>query len=310
MVFKTTKILKTLLLLLYIILTSYTSVIVAEPALTPKLKIVTSIKPFYNLIAAIAEPICELQLLVRGNASPHDYTLKPSDIKMLKAADLIFWGGPSLEPYLVKTLQQHQHKILTIDLANLPNIEKLPIRNSKNWGRHGNHKHPECCGHNFDPHIWLSLRNAKVIVKKAATILTKHDPYNKIIYQKNLKSFLTELTTLDTNIKQKFAAISQQQYLVFHDAYQYFEKHYSLNPLGAITLHPEIPPGIKHVQALKQLMLQEPVQCFFREPQFQPNFLHTLTKATQIKSGILDPIGNDAHLGSQGLFDIITKSCR
>ena len=286
---------KLMLPLLYLVLLLQSS---ASDA-TARLNIVVSTKPFYNMVAAVADSACNIKLLVSGNSSPHDYTLKPSDLGMLQQADVIFWGGDGIEPFLTRVLQQNPQPHKITDLAALHDIKKLPIRSNKNWQTH--QQSAGCChGHSFDPHLWLSITNAKIMVHAIATTLRTYDPANAKIYTRNAQKFLQRLNATDAELTKKLTTISNKSYLVFHDAYQYFEQHYGLSPSGAVTLHPEIPPSIAHVQHIKKLAQTAKVVCLFREPQLQPQLLQNLSKGSNIKIGVLDPVGKDADLGPNG----------
>ena len=275
-----------------------------------QLNIVVSIKPFYNLVAAVTKNSCHLTLLVRGNASPHEYTLKPSDLRLLSQANIIFWGGENLEPFLVKVINKSKNSAKNpkiINLSTIPHLKLLQIRNSKNWQPHAHCTHNPNAKDNFDPHFWLSIHNATTMVQSIVASLSETDPINALLYQANAKDFLQQLQKMDTNLKSQLSSVQNHNYLVFHDAYQYFETNYPLSPMGALTLHPEIPPSIKHLQKIKQLMLHEKIYCLFSEPQFQPAFITTLLKNTPVKHDVLEPIGNDADLGKDGYLVLMQK---
>lgn len=264
------------------------------------LTIVISIKPFYNLVAAVTHQLGTLHLLVPGNTSPHYYTLKPSKLQILNQADIIFWGGKNIEPSLAKIIKNYQKNtaITIIDLSKLPKLEYKPIRNQAltNISEHS----PQHAHHDFDPHIWLSINNAKIIVSNIANILSNLDPKNANQYNINALKFKDKLQHLDQQLMTKLNPIKTKPYLVLHDAYQYFETHYNLNPLGALTIHPEISPSIKHLHHIQQTIAKKQLICIFNEPQFEPAYLQTLVANTAIKSGILDPIGQDQDLGEDG----------
>lgn len=272
--------------------------------------IVVSIKPFYNLVAAVTKNSCQLKLLVHGNNSPHDYTLKPSDLQILAQANIIFWGGQNIESFLVKVINKSSKKgsnTEAINLSTLPGIDLLPIRNSVNWEPHKHCNNDAHIENNFDPHLWLSIHNAKIMLNNIAATLGKYDPKNTLLYQANANDFLQRLEQLDKQSKIKLSRVKDKRYVVLHDAYQYFEKNYALSPAGAITLHPEIPPSVKHIQEIRQLMQHEQMQCLFSEPQLQPPFIKTLLKGTKVKIGSLDPIGEDLDMGENGYLILIKK---
>lgn len=294
--------------LIYMLLLIHASIGSATTKTQPN--IVVSIKPFYNLVAAITKNSCHLTLLVRGNASPHEYTLKPSDLRLLAQANLIFWGGAKLEPFLVKAINKSNKsakKPMIVNLAALPSLNLLPIRNTSNWQPHAHCAHQPNAKANFDPHFWLSIHNSTTMVHGIVATLSEGCPTNAALYQANAQDFLQQLQKLDAKLTSQLSSVQNHSYLVLHDAYQYFETNYLLSPMGALTLHPEIPPSIKHLQKIKQLMQHEQIYCLFSEPQFKPAFITTLLKNTPVKHDVLEPIGKDADLGPDGYLVLMQK---
>lgn len=267
--------------------------------------IMVSIKPFYNICAKVMQSVGKPHLLLANNASPHDYQLKPSDAKMIDSADLIIWGGPELEGYLqkpVSSLANHD-----LNLAKVPGLKLLPMRTDTNWEQHSHdhdHDHGQC-NHSHahmvdDPHFWLDPNNAIVIAKAIAKRLAEIDPANAKTYFKNVGEFAKQLKIEEGSWHRKLAPYKDKPYIASHDAYQYFNKHFGLDGVGAISLHPEIPPSIQRVQQIHQLLVAEKITCIFSEPQFNYKIIDTLIKGTNVHKGQLDPLGQDANLGPNG----------
>lgn len=302
---------------------------------TRPLNIVVTIAPFYNLIAAISGELNQIKLLVPINTSMHGYNLKPSDLTALRQADLIFWGGEQIETFLAKPIKHIPKTQQIVAFTDVPNMVLLPTRSSANWEEPHHHEHGKEQGHvhneepvnhahgveqepghnhehlhthgMYDPHIWLSLANAKTMSIIIADTLAKIDPEYATTYQNNAKQFQTKLAALDQSLQQKFTGISSAPYLVFHDAYQYLELDYHLNPIGAITLQPESPVSAQRLQKIRQQIKDNKVQCIFSEPQFSPKIVELLLANNTVKHGILDPLGQTADLGVDGYIVLLTK---
>ncbi len=270
--------------------------------------VIASIKPYYNLIAAVTGQIFSPQLLITGNASPHNYTLKPSEIQQLQKANIILWGGCAGEPFLTKVLKQLHKTTLVFDVSQLPNIKKLPIRTTANWA-HNKHCHHSNTKHTFhkpfDPHIWLSIQNANIIVYTITNTLSKMDPIHEPEYRTNASLFLEKLHNLEQQLKHRLQNILDKPYLVFHDAYQYFETHFQLNPISAITINPEAPPSAKKIYQIQQLLKKKQVACIFSEPQFPQKTINNLLAGTQVIHDVLDPLGQDSDLGPIGYITLL-----
>lgn len=261
-------------------------------------RIVVTIKPLYNLAAALMQGINSSNkpiLLLQGNVSPHDYSLKFSDVRHLEQADLIVWGGEQLEFFLIKLLKQQQFSNKLFTVQNLPGLNKLNFRNKQY----------------LDEHLWLSPENAKIIVKALEKILITLDPKNAKKYAANRRKFLIKLASVDSHIKSKLKFVTNKTYLVFHDAYQYFEKFYGLQSPIVISDHPAIPLSIQRMLVINDLIVKNQVHCIFKEPQFTSKSLDSLLKSNdlngQLKVGILDPLGSDQDLGAEGYFRLINN---
>jgi zinc transport system substrate-binding protein len=270
------------------------------------LNIVSSIKPFYNITAFITQNVDTQQnLLVKSNSSPHDFSLKPSDVTSLNQADLIIWSGPELETFLIKLLSQPQYKTQILQLDSIPNLNILPLRSKHHDDHDRSHDHSHAG--NLDPHFWLDPENAKLIATAIAEKLIQIDPKHKQQYKINLTNFNAKLDQLMLSLQSKLESIQHKPYMVFHDGYQYFENYFKLDFAGAVTINTSLPFSAKKIIELQQKMIQQHVVCIFSEPQFQPKIINTLIADTNIKTGELDPLGDDADLGANGYFMLLSK---
>lgn len=266
--------------------------------------IMVTIKPFYNICARVMQSVGKPELLLHNNASPHDYQLKPSDVKLIENADLIIWGGPELEAYLQKPLSNVTAN-KALNLAKISGLKLLPLRTSTNWEthdhEHGDHSHCNHGGFN-DAHFWLNPDNAIVIAQSIAKQLSKIDPVNAKIYSKNAKEFASEIYAKDKKWQQRLKPMHDVPFIVFHDAYQYFDNYFKLDGVGSITLNPEIPPSVQRIQQIQALLKQKHASCIFSEPQFNSKIIATVTEGLKVYHGTLDPLGTEADIGPNGYF--------
>lgn len=273
----------------------------------PPLRVVVSITPFYALVAAVMQDIATPQLLVKPGTSPHDYTLKPSDMQQLVNADLIFWGGPLLETFLVKPLNNLKEEAATpiVEFDKAPNLLLLPLRQSAAWDT-GEHQHGHEHRHSDqDMHFWLNPNNASILTDMIVHHLSVLDPLHIAIYKKNGAQLKQRLKKLDAHITQELNPVKSVSYIVFHDAYQYFEQHYGLKGVGSITLNPEIPPSAKRLKKIRTIIEQSKAQCVFREPQFQPKLVESIVADLGVRTGELDPIGQASQNNPEGYFTLL-----
>lgn len=281
--------------------------------------IMVSIKPFYNLCAKVMQNVGEPQLLLKNNASPHDYQLKPSEVKLIDSADLVIWGGPELEGFLQKPIA-NAAQTKNLNLSTIPSLKLLPLRTSTNWAEHTHshaaeeHDHDHDHGNHHshahdvnDAHFWLSPDNAILIANAIAKQLSEMDPAHAAIYIKNSQDFAKEIRAKKPEWKQQLSSVKTTPFIVFHDAYQYFDAYFGLNCVGSISLNPEIPPSAQRIQQIQELLIQQKVRCIFSEPQFNNKIIETLTNGMQIHTGVLDPLGQDADIGPNGYIILINN---
>lgn len=152
-------------------------------------------------------------------------------------------------------------------------------------------------GHNhakdaMDPHIWLDPQNAKVIAKAASDALSAVDPENAATYAANLSDLNARLDALSAEIGETLAPAKGKAFVVFHDAYHYFEHRFDFEAAGSITVSPEAQPGAERVREIRDRIKELGAVCVFSEPQFTPALIETVTEGSNAKGGVLDPLGS------------------
>ncbi|KOO16232.1 zinc ABC transporter substrate-binding protein [Vibrio xuii] len=254
--------------------------------------ILTSIKPIQLITLELTKGVSEPEVLVASNASPHDYALKPSDVKRLRTAELVIWYGSDLEPFLTKVLESQQN-VLTLNAT-----EGLELRE---FGG-GHHDHDGHDHGSHDPHFWLGYKPTLQIAQAISERLAEVDAENKAQYQANFAAFEAQLTEQQEQIKAQLAPVADAGYYVFHDAYGYFEQDFPLNHLGYFTVSPDRKPGAKTLIAIRKALKNHNAQCVFSEPQFTPAVVESVTRGSQAKTGVLDPIGAEIEVVAGGYF--------
>ena len=282
-----------------------------------ELQVVTSIKPIHSLASLLMDGIGTPKLIVDGSNSPHNFTLKPSHAKMLQNADLVFWVGENIEIFLEKPLSTVAKKAKKIELMEINQIKKIKFREKnifedhhddhghKKHDDHGHKKHDDH-GHahgEHDPHIWLDPLNAKVILKVMAKNMKMMDKKNSARYDANLKKANAKIDVLISEINKVIN--KNAKYVVFHDAYQYFEKRFGLKTLGALTVNTDVLPGAEQLKVIRKVIKKKNANCIFSEPQFNPKIIKAIAKDTNIKTGVLDPLGADLQNNQDLYFKLI-----
>lgn len=272
------------------------------------LKVVTSIKPLYSLATALTEGTStETTLLVKGAASPHTYSMAPSEARALQDANVVFWVGPSLEHFLEKPLDALGGNAEIVELEEAPGVETLAPReggafeadDDEDEGHDGHHHGA------IDPHMWLDPMNAKAFAAAMAATLEKDDPANAAIYADNAKKLDGRLDALTSGIQAQIDAVDAKPYVVFHDAYHYFGNRFGVEAAGSITVNPEAPPSAQRIREIHDKLTELGAACVFSEPQFPPKIVDTVIEGTDARTGVLDPLGAGLKDGPDLYFTLM-----
>lgn len=279
-------------------------------------KVVASIKPVHSLVAGVMQGVGEPRLLVSGGASPHDYSLKPSDTRALGEAQLVFWIGPDLERFLVKPLHNVKDRVRAVALLDAPGMTVLPLREGGAWEPHphghddksgadSEHKHERTADR--DAHVWLDPVNAVAMVRQIVAQLGEADAAHKADYERNGAALMERLNQLNQQLRTELAPVKDQPYIVFHDAYQYFERRYDLSAVGSVVLNPEQRPGAKRVGQIQARIRDLKARCAFSEPQFQSALVETVIADSSARRGTLDPLGAELTAGPEAYFQLLQR---
>lgn len=321
--------------------TAFAAVLAAVAALAgtsqgqAKPEIAVSIKPVHSLVASVTRGVAEPYLLIPGSASPHTYSLKPSDAQALENADFVFWVGEDMETFMTQPLAALADNARRVPLAEAPEVTLLDIRSGDDWERHDdshgeNHGHGDDHAHDdghdhahgdhaqdkkgehahgdTDMHIWLDPANAKAMVARIVNVLSETDQANAETYEANGAETLKRLDSLEAELSEKLAPVQDKPYFVFHDAYQYFEVAFDLNNVGSITLNPEVPTSARRVREITEKIETTGANCIFAEPQFEPKLIDVVTEGTDVRSGVLDPLGADIDAGPDLYFALMRRN--
>ena len=313
--------------------------VMATSPIRAEIKVVTTIKPLHSLIANVMDGVGEPSLIIEGSTSPHSFTLKPSHAKLLEEADLIFWVGEGIETFMERPIESIVKNAEVVKFMEVESIEKLKFREESIFGNHDDHddhdedhddhdedhddhddhdeghddhddhdEHTEHEGHNhgeFDAHIWLDPNNAKEMVHEIAHELVHIDPANKDKYEANAETTIQEIDELIDDVSKDIN--KDAKFVVFHDAYQYFEERFGLRASGALTLNTDVLPGAKQIDEIQDVIKDKGIKCIFSEPQFNPKIISTIAQDMNIKIGVFDPLGANIESDKDLYFKLISN---
>lgn len=275
----------------------------AAPALA-EIKVAATIKPVHSLVAAVMGDVGEPALLLDGPASPHVTALRPSQARIIEDSDIVFAVGEGLEAFLHRLIETDDGTTI-VELAEAPGIELLDYREDDHADDPNNegedHEHA-----NINPHIWLDPVNARAMARHIAEVLGTADPANADSYNDNAEAVIGDLNELESELRARVAPVKDRPFLVFHDAYPYFESRFGLAGLGAIVVNPETPPGARRLMEIRHRIEEAGVACVFSEPQFEIGYVTTVMEGTGARTASLDPLGVNVEPGPDAYRRMLT----
>ena len=294
--------------------------------------VISTIQPINSLVSAVIGNTGKSITIIPSEQSPHDFKLKPSDVKVLQNGNIIFYVSNHLESSITKVFKNLPKNIKLINLMEESGVNHLAIRDNDAWERHDHHGHDDHDDHDKhgkkhddhddhdkhgkkhddhddhdkhgkkhddhddhekedDVHVWLSPDNAIKIVQKVNKVLSLYFPENSKIYNDNTTKFIDKIRNLKMELVKELSPIKNKPYIVFHDAYQYFEKTFELNAVGSVALEGDIASSPKQISFIKDKIIKSKASCVFQEPQFDSKLVKIVVEGTNAKIGTLDPLG-------------------
>lgn len=309
-------------------------------------RVVADITPIHSLVAKVMQGVGEPSLIVAPGASPHEYSLRPSEATALQDADLVFWVGPELTPWLEGAVDTLAGEAAVIGLFDLEATTVLPVRETALFEAHDHdhgaghaeesdheeheqedhddhahsaHDHEDHAedahandqhtgqesahtGHDHagnDPHAWLSPKNGAVWLTAIADALASADPNNADTYRANAAAARNELTMLSAEISTILDPVRNRNFVVFHDAYQYFEAAFDFPASGAISVSDASDPSPARISEIQDRIADRNISCVLSEPQFDAGIVSAVMAGSEAQTGVLDPLGADLTPGPE-----------
>lgn len=305
--------------------------------------VVVDIPPVFSLVSSVMQGVGTPKLLLRGNESPHNFALRPSQRRDLGQADIIFWIGEGLTPWLEKAQASLTQTPIAVALGEQTGVVQLSFREGAFFENHdehdeldehdghgevnghGEHNHEEThenaaahdgkdhqdhAGHDhsgLDPHFWLDPENAIHWIYTIADILSQTDPENAGAYYANAAKTKASLELLNKNIAQQLAPHRAERFLIVHDAFQYFEARFGLAAQGAISDGHAAPSSAARILAIRKLMQDQKISCVFAEPGYNAKLLDNLISGTSVRLKQLDPLGAGLPM-DHTLYEAVLKN--
>lgn len=276
--------------------------------------VATDIAPVHSLVAKIMEGVGTPDLIVQSGASPHSYSLRPSEAEALQAADIVFWVSEGLTPWIEGSIEALAGDAESVELLESKGTTQLEFREGAMFEKHSDphdededheehdeeHEEDEEDEHDHeghDPHAWLDPQNASVWLDVIASSLAALDPGHADTYAANATKGKTELKALISDIDAEIDHFRGTNFIVFHDAYQYFEHRFDISAVGSIRLGDAADPSPARIKEIRDTVAELGISCVFSEPQFNTGMVQTVFQGTEARAGVLDPLGSDLTPG-------------
>ncbi len=331
---------------------SITATLMGSTAMADVPNVAVDIAPVHSLVARVMEGVATPNLIIQAGASPHEYSLRPSEAAALQEADLVFWMGEDLTPWLEGAIETLAGDAVVTELLEAEGTILFDFREGALFGPHMHeeegelgHEHDheehahedaheehahedeheehdesqEHAGHaheddhddhddhardehghahgEHDSHAWLSPDNASTWLNLIAAQLSSANPGNAGTYFANAAAARAELEVLVSEVHGILEPVRESRFVVFHDAYQYFEVSFGLQASGAISLGDASDPSPSRIAEIQDLIRDEGIDCVLAEPQFNKGLVLTVMDGTDANTGTLDPLGSDLELG-------------
>ena len=271
-------------------------------------KVAVDISPVHSLVSRVMLGVGTPDLIVQAGASPHGYTLRPSEAKALQDAQMVFWMGESLSPWMEGALDTLSSDATIITLLERDETILLEFREGAMFEEHdhddhgdekhddhGDEKHDDHGDHedhgSHDPHAWLSPDNARIWLNLIASQLSIVDPENAGTYFANAAAARSEIEALTIEVNILREPVRGKKFIVFHDAYQYFEKAFDLSASGAISLGDASKPSPARIAEIQGRIEEESIDCVLSEPQFNKGLVATVMAGSNANTNVIDPLG-------------------
>ena len=334
-------------------LLSYTALglILGNTAFADVPKVAVDIAPVHSLVSRVMEGVGTPKLVIPAGASPHGYSLRPSEAKALQDADMVIWMGEDLAPWMEKSVETLSKGAEVITLLEESETKLLDFRegalfeehdhgdhddhddHDKDHDDHDDHDkdhddhdhdkdhddHDDHDGHDdhdehahgeHDPHAWLSVENAQTWLNLVAGKLSAADPENAGVYFANAAEARAEIDALVKEVNSILGPVRGRNFVVFHDAYQYFETSFDFPAAGAISLGDASDPSAARIAEIQGRVRNEGINCVLSEPQYNPNLVETVLSGTDAKTGIIDPLGSNLEPGPKLYGDLIRNMAK
>jgi zinc transport system substrate-binding protein len=266
--------------------------------------VVVSIKPIHSIVNTLMEGVSRPQLLLESSDSAHTFHLKPSQLNLLSNADLVITIGDGFETGLKKTLgniKDGSHLIVSeIDGLHLYHFRNTDTNEMNNDEKDEHADHDE-----HDLHLWLDVVNMHKTAQYISEQLIKIDPNNSNTYEANLIKIQSKLNKLQSELQQQLAPFRSENFAIFADTLQYFEKNFHFKKPVIITPYHGARLSIHRTLEARKKMKDLKIKCLLYGPENTSKKVNVLSEGLPIKALRIDILGAKLNAGSDQYFNLM-----
>lgn len=247
-----------------------------------KIKIYTSIYPLYDFATKVGGDKVDVTNLVPAGTEPHDWEVSTSDIVNLEKSDMLIYNGAGIENWTDKIINTLENK----DIVYVKTSEGLDIHKASE----DNHSDD---GHNhgsYDPHTWLSIKNAKKEMENIKNALVEYDPENADYYEQNYETYAKKFDDLDKKYSDTLGSIENKTIIVAHEAFGYLCSDYNIVQEGIEGLTPDSEPDPARMSEIIKFAKENKVKTIFFEELVSPKVAETIAKEINAETAVLNPL--------------------
>lgn len=279
-----------------------------------KLNVYASVYPIYDFTKKIGGDKINLSMLTKPGEEPHHYEPSSDDIKNLSKADLFIYNGADLESFtdkiiesnpdlktcqasegvdLIKATHDHDHDHdccqNSDDADHNHNHENENNHNHEAKENHSSHEEEHHHGM-YDPHTWLSIKNAKIEMENIKNKLSEIDPDNASYYQKNFDKYAKMCDDLDKEYSQKISVLPNRVMVVSHQAFGYLCGDYGLSQVPIKNISNEDEPDAQTMAQIIDYIKKNNIKYICVEEMTSTKIADTIKAETGAQIKVLSPV--------------------
>jgi len=262
--------------------------------ISKKIGVVVTILPQAEFVESVGGERVEVNVMVPPGANVHIYEPTPSQMTALAKAEMYAKVGSGIEFELVwiDKLVAVNKKMLIVDCSKGVELQEM----IGEYEHDGEHEHGV-----MDPHIWMSLLNAQIMVRNICDGLVQVDPDNKPYYERNRDAYLQKLAELDQIIRNGLSGLTNRRFMVYHPSFGYFAREYNLTMIP-IEEEGKEPTAAGLVHLIEQAK-EHDIKVIFAEPQFNPQSAEVIAGAIGGRVVFINPLAQNYIANLRSLLD-------